>query len=291
METSQVGRATVEEWYVDPLLPVGSRVAFPSLWGAAEVELSVVVPAYNERERLPAMMDETCAYLSRREKRQAGFSWEVIVADDGSRDGTSEVAMRYVKSHGAARVRVLSLFRNAGKGAAVRRAALCARGRYVLMADADAATGFGEVEKLERAVAETRAEVAVGSRAHMRKTNAGGRAFLRNLASIVFNLFVVYIGGVRGVKDTQCGFKLFSRRAARVAFDGQRLDRWAFDVENLFRCQRAALRIVEVPVAWTEVPGSKLSVLRATVNMAKDMVRMRVHYSVGHWALARASSQ
>lgn len=275
----------MEGTFIDPAQPLGTRVPFPSVWGAAEVELSVVVPAYNEQARLPAMLDETCTYLSDRSLRAPAFTWEVIIVDDGSRDGTADVAMRYVKAHGASRVRLLCLRANAGKGAAVRRGALCTRGRFVLMADADAATAFADIERLEHAVSEHGVDVAVGSRAHLRNS-AQRRGFLRNLASRVFNLVVVHVGGVSGISDTQCGFKLFSRDAARVAFAGQHLDRWAFDVENLFRCQKAGLLIVEVPVAWTEVPGSKLSVLRATVNMVKDMLRMRLHYSLGSWALA-----
>lgn len=276
-----------EETFEDPARP-GERIPFPSLSSGATLELSVVVPAYNEEARLPAMLDETVAYLSARASREAAFTWEVVVVDDGSRDDTAGVALGAVRRHGAERVRLLRLLRNAGKGAAVRAGALAARGRFVLMADADAATVFEDVERLERAAAGG-ADVAVGSRVHLRGRGAQhGRGCMRGFVSAVFNLVVLHVGGVAGLRDTQCGFKLYSRAAARVAFPGQRLRRWAFDVENLFRVQRAGMRVAEVPVQWTEVPGSKLSVVKATVNMVLDMARMRYRYATGAWTIDAA---
>lgn len=261
--------------------------------GEGGVDLSVVVPAYNEEARLPGMLDETLSYL---EARRSPFSYEVIVVDDGSRDRTASIAFEYASR----RVRVHMMAQNAGKGAAVRAGMLSARGRRMLMADADAATAFDDVERLEAALGDG-ADVAVGSRAHLRdggvvedggegKGKGGrvhtGRDGLRSFVSWVFNLVVVYVGGVSGCRDTQCGFKLYSRRAARVAFEGQHLDRWAFDVENLYRVQAAGLKVVEVPVRWSEVPGSKLSVVKATINMMWDMLRMRYHYTVGSWTVS-----
>lgn len=251
------------------------------------VDLSVIVPAYNEEERLGSMLGETLGYLKGRTGGEAGFSWEVIVVDDGSRDGTAGVAREVGGRDG---VRVVRLERNCGKGYAVRAGMLVGRGRYLLMADADGATVFEEVEKLEGAVSGGGgADVAVGSRVHLRGRRgvAGGegREWFRELISWVFHWVVVIVGGVRGVGDTQCGFKLYSREAARVAFVGQRVRRWAFDVENLYRVQRAGLRVVEVGVRWTEVAGSKVSVVKATVNMVWDMVRMRYMYGTGRWGM------
>lgn len=277
-----------EETYEDPADP-GTRHPFPSLASPATLDLSVVVPAYNEQARLPSMLNETLAYLSSRSARSASppFTWEVVIVDDGSRDGTASVAWGYVRAHGAARVRLLRMGRNSGKGAAVRRGMLCARGRYVLMADADAATVFDEVEKLEEAVSRAGVDVAIGSRVHLRgRGGAEGRGLLRGAVSVAFNWMVVYVGGVVGLRDTQCGFKLYAREAARVAFTGQMLRRWAFDVENLFRVQQVGLKVVEVPVQWTEVPGSKLSVVKASLHMAMDMLNMRYKYWTGAWQVS-----
>lgn len=321
-----------ETSFEDPLDP-GKRHAFGKLSEVASIDLTVVVPAYNEEHRLPTMLDEALGYLERRRhetlaaassssasKQQNGFSYEVIVVDDGSRDQTVDVATRYVQTYSTERVRVLRMRRNSGKGAAVRQGVLCARGTHILMADADAATTFEDVELLEHVIGDG-IEVAIGSRAHLRsqsnldqssssqssktissseKSNvktvkssaeankSQGRDALRSFVSFIFNLLVLVVGGVSGIRDTQCGFKLYTRRAARVAFEGQRLARWAFDVENLYRVQKAHLSVVEVPVHWTEVPGSKLSVVKATINMAWDMFRMRFRYLTGSWALPSA---
>ena len=276
-----------ETTYLEPT--TGQRHAFPTLFSEPSIELSVVVPAYNEALRLPQMLDEALGYLSDRHERTRVFTYEIIIVDDGSSDSTAEVALTYVKKFSSNNVRLLRLVRNSGKGAAVRRGMLSTRGRYILMADADAATVFSDVERLEIAVANG-ADVAIGSRTHLKgRGDKEGRGLLRGFISTVFNFVVVYIGGVTGLRDTQCGFKLYSRSAARVAFEGQKLDRWAFDVENLYRVQKVGMTVVEVPVQWTEVPGSKLSVVKATLNMLKDMLRMRIKYTAGAWALPAAS--
>lgn len=279
-------RAGSESTFVDPSLPSGTAVPFPSLYAPASINLSVIVPAYNECERLPAMLDEALRVLVNRSSN-APFTFEIIVVDDGSRDSTAEVAHGYTVRYGAERVRVLRLERNQGKGAAVRKGVLAARGARVLMADADGATVFAEVSRLEEAAGH--ADVAIGSRTHLKGRGAEeGRSALRGLLSTMFNLCVIYIAGVVGLRDTQCGFKLYSREAAVVAFAGQHLDRWAFDVENMYRVQKAGMRVVEVPVQWTEVPGSKLSVVKATINMVLDMLRMRFAYTFGQWTLDAA---
>lgn len=235
------------------------------------------------------MLDEALNYLSERAKRQTTppFSYEVLIVDDGSKDDTVVIAQRYAAREGIDHVRVLRLQQNSGKGAAVRQGMLSARGRFLLMADADAATVFADIEKLETCISDPSVHVAIGSRAHLQNGGADklGRAPLRKFVSLVFNLVVKTIGGVQGLRDTQCGFKLYSRNAARVAFSGQMLRRWAFDVENLYRVQKAGLRVVEVAVNWTEVPGSKLSVIKATVNMLMDMLRMRYMYWTGAWSV------
>eukprot|EP00180_Rhodochaete_pulchella_P004294 Plantae.Rhodophyta-Rhodochaete_pulchella.ctg7989.p1 GENE.Plantae.Rhodophyta-Rhodochaete_pulchella.ctg7989~~Plantae.Rhodophyta-Rhodochaete_pulchella.ctg7989.p1 ORF type:complete len:298 (+),score=49.46 Plantae.Rhodophyta-Rhodochaete_pulchella.ctg7989:129-1022(+) len=272
-----------EEAFVDPN-NAGQRFPFPSLFGEAELDLSVIVPAYNEVDRLPAMMDECVPFLVDRKQR-----FEIIVVDDGSRDATADLALSYTKKYGSDMVRVLRLQKNSGKGAAVRKGMLRARGNYLLMADADAATRFSDLLDLMdglRSVEENELGIAVGSR--YQATSKATRSFARKLVSKVFNLVVEYVGGVRGISDTQCGFKVYTRKAAQATFSEQHLDRWAFDVENLYLAQRAKIPIIEVPVQWSEVPGSKLSVVKATINMFRDIVLMRFRYLTGQWKPAVA---
>lgn len=273
-----------EQTFRDPTTE--RRLPFPAISDPPTIDLSVVVPAYNEQKRLPDMLDEALTYLERR-AHASNFKYELIVVDDGSKDNTADVAFAYVTKYGTDKVRLLRMIKNVGKGGAVRQGVISSRGRYILMADADAATVFEEIEKLEL-VASTGVDVAIGSRFHL-KGSTEGRTLIRGFVSGVFNLVVVYIGGVKGIRDTQCGFKLYSRHAAEIAFGGQMLRRWAFDVENLYRVQNAGLNVREVDVQWTEVPGSKLSVVKATINMFFDMVKMRYSYVTGAWALNRNS--
>jgi len=206
-------------------------------------KVSIVVPAYNEAARLPSSLGPICEYLERR----CGQRCEVIVVDDGSTDRTVEVAERGLVALGS-RGRVLRHFTNRGKGAAVRTGMLAARGELVLFTDADLSTPIEEIEKLERAIA-AGAEIAIGSRAVDRRTVERRQPWARDMMGRVFNL-VVRLFAVRGIKDTQCGFKLFTREAARLIFERTRIDGFGFDVEVLALAQRLGLSIAEVPVRW-----------------------------------------
>lgn len=178
--------------------------------------LSVIVPAYNEEKRIGVMLDEALAYLLERERSDKSFSFEILVVSDGSRDGTARVVRQYTERHGADRVRLLDLVKNVGKGGAVRRGMLCARGKLLLMADADGASRFSDVAALERAylklprtansAADELCGVAVGSRAHMREVDDGSvkRSLLRNILMWGLHVLVMLLGNIWTVQDTQC---------------------------------------------------------------------------------------
>lgn len=244
----------------------------PSIWSEATKKLSVIIPAYNEEDRLPATMDETLSYLQRRRDRQGpAFTYEVIIVDDGSKDNTASVAMDYVRQHGIDAVRLLRLPYNCGKGRAVREGMLIARGETCLFMDADGATRVSDMELLESALKEIAVAsygdhkqvnaartaaasdsggplaVAVGSRAHLEKAAIAERSALRNFLMHGFHFLVTFVAG-HAVADTQCGFKLFTRRAAAVLYSNQRLQRWCFDVELIFIAQRLGIPIKEVQV-------------------------------------------
>jgi dolichyl-phosphate beta-glucosyltransferase len=224
--------------------------------------LSIVIPAYNEAGRLDATLALTRSYLD-----ATGTESEVLVVDDGSEDRTSDVAAAHRRVDG--RVKVLRLTRNAGKGAAVRAGMLAARGGRVLFMDADMATPLEEMGLLIAAL-DDGFDVAVGSRALPGSRIGVPQSAPRRLLGRAFNVFVRLLG-VRGIRDTQCGFKLFTRRAAQALFGASRIDRWAFDVEILMLC-RGRFRVREVPVAWNDVPGSKIAPLGDAARTALDLL-------------------
>lgn len=229
----------------------------------ARVRLSVVIPAYNEGARLPAFLDSVVAWCSTHEP-----DFEVIVVDDGSADETVKIAMQRD-------VRVISHERNAGKGAAVRTGMLAARGELRLFADADGATAISELP----ALIEAGADVAVGSREgrHKKVESSAIRRFLGRW----FNR-AVRMGAVKGIRDTQCGFKLF-RPAAYGLFELAQEDGFAFDVELLLLAQNKGLGVKEVFVNWTEMPGSKVSLLRDGMKMLKAVRRIKRRWRHGKY--------
>ncbi|XP_057676714.1 dolichyl-phosphate beta-glucosyltransferase isoform X1 [Corythoichthys intestinalis] len=267
----------------------GSEELFPSLRDPPSVELSVVVPAYNEELRMPVMLDEALEYLESRRKRRASFDYEVIVVDDGSKDKTTQVALRYTEMYGADKVRVLTLVKNRGKGGAVRMGTLSSRGRLILMADADGATKFADLEKVEEGLRQLSPKpdnmaVSCGSRAHLEQEALAQRSMFRNFLMRGFH-FLVWFLCVRGIRDTQCGFKIFTREAALRIFSSLHVERWAFDVELLYIAQRYKIPVAEVAVNWTEIEGSKLVPFWSWLQMGRDLVFIRLRYLTGAWKL------
>ncbi|KAL0994874.1 hypothetical protein UPYG_G00128590 [Umbra pygmaea] len=267
----------------------GEKKLFPSLHDPGSLDLTVVVPAYNEELRMPVMMEEAMGYLENRQEQQPLFTYEVIVVDDGSKDRTSEVAMQYTKKYGAEKVRVLTLVENRGKGGAVRMGTLSSRGKLILMADADGATKFADLEKVEAGLhnINTKPEnmaISCGSRAHMEEEAVASRSMFRTFLMYGFH-FLVWFFCVRGIKDTQCGFKLFTREAALKTFSCLHVERWAFDVELLYIAQCFKIPIAEVAVNWTEIEGSKLVPVWSWLQMGRDLVFIRLRYITGAWTL------
>eukprot|EP00049_Salpingoeca_infusionum_P000922 m.43679 g.43679 ORF g.43679 m.43679 type:complete len:322 (+) comp10787_c0_seq4:291-1256(+) len=253
-----------------------------SIQGQAEVDLSIVIPAYNETERFPIMFKDLVAYVTSKES----MTVEVIVVDDGSKDGTSELAARLGASTPNVDMNVLKLSKNRGKGGAVRMGVLGARGRLVLMADADGATEIKDLDRLLESMTNTERDgfgVVVGSRAHLEDEAVATRSLFRTILMYGFH-FIVATLCVKGVRDTQCGFKLFTRKSAQVLFSALHIERWAFDVELLYLAQTYKMPIDEVSVNWQEIDGSKLDPLTAALQMARDIVRIRAHYLFGIWS-------
>uniref|UniRef100_A0A3Q3QLH4 Dolichyl-phosphate beta-glucosyltransferase n=1 Tax=Monopterus albus TaxID=43700 RepID=A0A3Q3QLH4_MONAL len=268
------------------LTTTGEKKLFPSLHDPHSRELSVVIPAYNEEHRMPVMLDEAMEYLENRQKQNPSFTYEVIVVDDGSKDKTTEVALRYTKKYGADKVRVLTLVKNRGKGGAVRMGTLSSRGRVILMADADGATKFSDFEKVEAGLNDL---IIVwpfykSLLAHLEKESVAQRSVFRTFLMYGFH-FLVWFLCVRGIRDTQCGFKLFTREAALKTFSSLHVERWAFDVELLYIAQCFKIPIAEVAVNWTEIEGSKLVPFWSWLQMGRDVVFIRLRYITGAWKL------
>jgi hypothetical protein len=225
-----------------------------------ELDLSIVIPAYNEELRLPAVLGALDAHVD------LGRT-EVLVIDDGSTDRTAEVATELLRhyEHG----RLIELPTNGGKGAAVRHGVLLATGPNVIYMDADAATELSSIDTLLEAL--TFADVAVGSRAHDDSVVAGSKRS-RVMMGRAFNGFTRVLTGLR-IRDTQCGFKAFRAPAARMLFACSSTNGFAFDVEVLANANRFGFSVVEVPVDWHHVDGSKVSSLIDPLRMSADLFR------------------
>ncbi|MBZ5614920.1 MAG: flippase-like domain-containing protein [Acidobacteriia bacterium] len=231
-----------------------------------EILLSIVIPAYNEQARLPRTVLETIRWCT---AEKMGF--ELIIADDGSRDETLALARLFEESD--ARIRALACS-HMGKGAAVRMGILNAKGRFVLFMDADGATPLNEIPKLLAALEQGR-DVAIGSRVvqhpgEVEVKTSWHRRFIGRSFALFANLFAV-----EGIGDTQCGFKMFRREAAAAIFSRQKTVGFAFDVEVLFIAHRLALSIAEIPVNWVAQPGSKVNLVTDSCRMLWDMSRIR----------------
>lgn len=228
------------------------------------LDISVVFPAYNETGRLEAPIRSAAKWLRAQRRR-----FELIVSDDGSTDGTAALVERL--RHDVPELRLVPSPVNRGKGHAVRLGVRAAEGALILVADADGATPITECAALEAALA-GRVGVAIGSRAHHGHVE---RRWYRHVIGRAFHA-LVRLFGVRGVRDTQCGFKLFSALVAHDLFARARMDGFSFDVEILLLAQRRGYLIVEVPVEWIHQPGSKINLLTDSARMAFDLLRIRL---------------
>ena len=310
----------------------------------AEVFLSLVIPAFNEEDRLTGMLEEAVNFLENeygvgssslngqsipehatedgprhRGKGNANGTaektslrgWEILLIDDGSTDNTLLAAQTFARAHilpphprrdsgpwthrspqgvkippGA--IRMVSMAENRGKGGAVTHGMRHARGRYVLFADADGASKFEDLDKLlqgcQKAEDTAGRGIAVGSRAHLVGSAAVvSRSKLRNFLMHAFHLLLWLLTppATARIKDTQCGFKLFSRNCLPAIIPHMHMEGWIFDVEMLMLAESAGIPVAEVPVGWREVGGSKLNVIKDSLGMAWGLAILRVCWGTG----------
>lgn len=232
------------------------------------VRRTLVVPMYREAARI----ESTVAALAA--SALNGDGTEFVFVDDGSDDGSGELARAAAERHRLARVRVTRNPVNRGKGGAVRRGVLAARGAVVAFADADLAAGVEEIERCFAAVESDGAQVALSTRLHADSVITRLPPLSRRLAGKAFNV-LLRATGLTAFRDTQCGLKVFTRDAARRIFDDLRIEGFAFDVEVLVRAQRAGFTVVEVPISWHHVDESHVDTWRHGLRMVVDVLRLR----------------
>jgi len=235
--------------------------------------LSIVVPAYNEAARLPLTLPKLAQFCERH------GSVEVLIVDDGSKDSTASVIREFAARHPF--VRLLQNPGNRGKGYSVRHGMQKAQGDWILSTDADLSSPLEEVDKLLAAVEREQAAAAIGSRALDRSLVGVHQAAMREWSGRLFNVIMRAATGLP-FRDTQCGFKLFRSDAARVIFSRQKLDGFGFDVEDLLIAHIHGFKVVEVPVRWDNVEGTKVSALTGA-RAFWDLLVVRWHQLCGHY--------
>ncbi|HLQ77511.1 MAG TPA: dolichyl-phosphate beta-glucosyltransferase [Terriglobia bacterium] len=243
--------------------------------GARPVDkLSIVIPAFNEAARIRDSLHRIAEYL-----KSVPFDTEILVIDDGSTDDTAAIVERL-------EIRGLRLLRNGtnrGKGYSVRDGVLAATGDYILFTDADLSAPIEEMDKLLKAAMKENADAVVGSRGLDSRFIDTHQSSIRETGGRFFNQMVQIFLGLK-IQDTQCGFKLFKRASVQWAFQKLTTDGFGFDPEVLFIMSRQGLKIVEVPVRWSHVEGSKIRFLRDGTRMFLDLLRIRWNSSMGRYS-------
>lgn len=243
---------------------------------------SIVLPAFNESERISGTLEKIFA-----QAQKSGWQIEIIVVNDGSTDDTARIVREYQANH--AGLRLLENPGNRGKGYSVRNGMLHAQGDVLLFSDADLSSPISEAEKLFAAIANG-ADIAVGSRWLKAELQVRRQPLYRQLFGRIFNLALRVVLGVN-FKDTQCGFKAFTRPAAQSLFPLQKIERWGFDPELLYLAKKQCLKVKEVPVAWAHREGTRINPLRDGIRMFGELLRIRWNALSGKYAASASATK
>ena len=249
------------------------------------MSVSVIIPAYNEAARLPLTLAATAEYFAARPE-----PFELLVVDDGSTDSTAQIVADYACRHPDLALQCLNYGGNRGKGYAVRYGMLRAHGDWRLFCDADLATPVEEYEVVRAAMATENADIGIGSRPLRKSHLLIHQPWYREWLGRGFNKAVRLLA-VPGIADTQCGFKIFTAQSAQEVFSRCRLDGFAFDSEALYIARRLGYSIAEVPIRWSHMPGSKVSMVRDGLKMLRDLSTVRwIHRTLKKTEAASSSA-
>ena len=238
-------------------------------------DLSVIIPAYNEENRLKNTLLSIHDYLVNNK-----INAEILVVNDGSKDKTVAVVQSYQSK--IPNLKIISLERNSGKGAAVKQGVIQSRGKLILFTDADNSTPIEEFKKLQKYLLENNAQIAIGSRylhdSSVRIKQPKYRILLGRAGNLLIRIFLI-----DGLRDTQCGFKLFTSAAAKNIFQLQRVKRFGFDMEALVIANCLGYKIIEVPVSWFNSAESRLRPVKDAIITLKDLVYIKLNLWSGRY--------
>jgi len=247
--------------------------------------ISILIPAYNEEERIAPTLDSILQFLS-----TSSYRAELVIVNDGSSDNTEGYVLSRAEEFRQRdfELRVLTNKPNRGKGYSVKRGILEARGDIALFTDADLSSPITEAPKLLEPIINNQADVVFGSRALNRQLIGEKQPFYRDFGGRVFNFLLRTITGL-AFQDTQCGFKAFRRKESLPIFEMQSIDGFGFDPEVLFIAQKLKLRLLEVPVIWNDVPGSKVGNYAVqSMKMTADLLQIRLNDIRGRYDETKA---
>lgn len=239
------------------------------------MDISIVIPTYNEEVLIGDTLKETVAFL------ETNFlEYEVIVVDDGSWDDTRHIVMGFIENN--PKVHFLRSEKNKGKGCSVRKGLIQSNGEFVFFMDADLSTPLDEIIRMIEIMKKNKADIGIGSRALPSSDIIKSQKFLRMFMGKIFNFFLQMVV-MRGIKDTQCGFKCFRKRVIKQIFSKTKIDGFCFDAEVLLIAKKQKLLIIELPVKWINREDSRVNIVQGSISMFVDLFRIRLNSFLGKY--------
>lgn len=239
------------------------------------MKLSVIIPVYNEAHRLHKNILEKTAFLN-----TLDFEYELIMVDDGSNDGTLTILEKEAKKN--SKIKILTYSPNRGKGYAVRKGMRKSRGEYIFFIDADGSTPIEYLHSMLSKLELGEADVVIGSRNLKESNRQVPQPFWRQVLGKIGNILIRKFLSLK-VKDTQCGFKGFTREASQKLFSKATINRWGFDFEILVMANTLKLKVVEVPVRWMDSEGSRFQMVGGSITTLLELLQVKLQSLFGKY--------